>query len=516
MGMEKLSRGATRSSWIPYDGASTGRGAPVGYDPNNANDVGIRRNLGYALSYARRMNLAAMVPHGELSSLGYALASPVASGAEYLVYAPSGGTFTVDLRGTPGALQVEWFNPSNGSTVVGAAVNGGATRSFSAPFGGDSVLYLSQTTSLPATATPTRTPTPTAETVTPAPTGTDVFVSTVTATPAATNTPTSTATAAPLLSFPSTGVVDTFERPDGPLGSSWSGATAGYSIVGGRLDVGTSEDIYRNAVAFGPDQEAYVTFTAIDPNGTELGLILKAQSTSGWGPGLIEVFYAPTSKTIQVWTYHSTQGWLQRGASLSVALQNGDLFGPRARSNGQVEVYRNSALLATRDLTGWSYYGGGGGIGLFMLNASNTVLDDFGGGTIGSIIPTFTPVPPTVTATFTPSPAPATNTPTPTPAPSPQFECYSSASVKAGFSPNRRDPTPSIRAWWLQRLPILAGSLRAGLAMSTARKIRFHSSSHSSDHHCPLSAACDTASTSHRSVYTVVAQHGEWWLCWRH
>ena len=77
----------------PYDGAWTGRGAPVGYDPNNANDVGIRRNLGYALSYARRMNLAAMVPHGELSSLGYALASPVASGAEYLVYAPSGGTF---------------------------------------------------------------------------------------------------------------------------------------------------------------------------------------------------------------------------------------------------------------------------------------------------------------------------------------------------------------------------------------------------------------------------------------
>ena len=68
----------------PYDGASTGRGAPVGYDPNNANDVSIRRNLGYALSYARRMNLAAITPRGDLNSTGYALANPAASGAEYL------------------------------------------------------------------------------------------------------------------------------------------------------------------------------------------------------------------------------------------------------------------------------------------------------------------------------------------------------------------------------------------------------------------------------------------------
>ena len=120
-----------------------------------------------ALSYARRMNLAAMTPRGDLSSTGYALANPAASGAEYLVYAPNGGTFTVDLRGTNGAVNVEWFNPSTGTATTGAAVNGGTTRSFQAPFSGDAALYLSEST-LPTT---TATPTPTA-TYTPAATAT--------------------------------------------------------------------------------------------------------------------------------------------------------------------------------------------------------------------------------------------------------------------------------------------------------------------------------------------------------
>ena len=56
-----------------------------------------------------------------------------------------------------------------------------------------------------------------------------------------------------------------------------------------------------------------------------------------------------------------------------------------------------------------------------MLNASNTVLDDFGGGTVGSVSPTATPVPPTATPeppTATPEPPTATpEPPTATPVP---------------------------------------------------------------------------------------------------
>ena len=48
---------------------------------------------------------------------------------------------------------------------------------------------------------------------------------------------------------------------------------------------------------------------------------------------------------------------------------------------GQVKVYRNGTLLATRDVTGWPYYAEGGYIGLWFINAGDAVLDDFGGGT---------------------------------------------------------------------------------------------------------------------------------------
>lgn len=113
----------------------------------NSNDptwVSLRRNLGYILNYANRMNLAGMVPHGELASSGYALAHPGSRNAEYLVYLPSGGASTVDLRGSTGPMAVEWLNPSQGSYVQGNAVQGGALRSFTPPFSGDAVLYIYQ------------------------------------------------------------------------------------------------------------------------------------------------------------------------------------------------------------------------------------------------------------------------------------------------------------------------------------------------------------------------------------
>ncbi|GIK75307.1 MAG: hypothetical protein BroJett021_42950 [Chloroflexota bacterium] len=273
---------------------------------------------------------------------------------------------------------------------------------------------------------PTGTPTPT---FTSAP-------STATNTPVL---PTATGTSAPSVGFPSTGVVDNFNRADGAIGGQWSGATAGYRIVSNRLDVGASEDIYWNAGAYGADQEAYVILSTIDAGGYEMGLILKAQSTSGAGTGLIDVLYDPIGRGVQVWTYHVSQGWIQRGATVPVTFVNGDQFGARARSNGQVEVYRNGVLLATRDVSAWPLSTGGGGIGLWMLNASNAVLDDFGGGSMTTATPTsvpptatYTPVPPTPTpvpptATFTPVP--------PTPTPVPPTATFTPVPPTATFTP---------------------------------------------------------------------------------
>ena len=130
-----------------------------GYNPNNPTDVSLRENLGYIRVYADRVNLVAMTPRGDLASSNYALANPVSEGAEYLVYFPDGGSVTVNLSGTSGELNIEWFNPQNGTVIDGGSVIGGGLRFFTAPFDGDAVLYIYDSDiSIP---TPQFTPSPT-------------------------------------------------------------------------------------------------------------------------------------------------------------------------------------------------------------------------------------------------------------------------------------------------------------------------------------------------------------------
>ena len=107
-----------------------------------------RDNLGYILSYSRKLNLARVTPMSSLSSTRHCLAQTPAAGAEYLVYAPSGGPFTVDLSAMPNSrmLAVEWFNPATGETTSQAPIKAGASsQSFTPPFKGDAVLYLVDT-----------------------------------------------------------------------------------------------------------------------------------------------------------------------------------------------------------------------------------------------------------------------------------------------------------------------------------------------------------------------------------
>lgn len=98
----------------------------------------MRKNMGYTKAYADKMDLASVKPRGDLTSTGYALANP---GSEYLVYAPSGGSFWVDLVADSYCL--EWFNPRSGSVEqTGFITASGGNQAFNPPFGGDAVLYL--------------------------------------------------------------------------------------------------------------------------------------------------------------------------------------------------------------------------------------------------------------------------------------------------------------------------------------------------------------------------------------
>ncbi len=176
-------------------------------------------------------------------------------------------------------------------------------------------------------------------------------------------------------------MLDNFNRANGGIGLSWSGSKSGYAIASNRLDVGSGGYLIRNPSKFGANQEAYVTLTTIDTAATEIDLVLKAQSTTSYLSGAMRVVYKPTTQVVQVWTYTLLSGWVQRGTNLSVTYVNGDRFGARTFSNGQVEIYRNGTLVGTRNASFWSFASSTGYVGLWMTSASNAILDDFGGGT---------------------------------------------------------------------------------------------------------------------------------------
>lgn len=107
-----------------------------------------RDNLGYILRYSRKLNLANVTPRSALCSTRYCIAQTPLVGAEYLVYARFGGSFTVNLSGMSRSrrLSVEWFNPSTGDAITGEPIPAGSSsQTFSPPFSGDAVLYLVDT-----------------------------------------------------------------------------------------------------------------------------------------------------------------------------------------------------------------------------------------------------------------------------------------------------------------------------------------------------------------------------------
>jgi len=116
----------------PYDGEVLGER----FDPKFEL---LRLNLGHTMRYAKKMNMAEMIPRNDLASTKYCLANP---GKEYLVYLPDGDKVTVDLSGAKGQFTVEWFNPREGTATGGGMSAGGGKVDLTVPFGSDAVLYL--------------------------------------------------------------------------------------------------------------------------------------------------------------------------------------------------------------------------------------------------------------------------------------------------------------------------------------------------------------------------------------
>jgi hypothetical protein len=109
------------------------------YHPDDPKWEETRKNLGYARSYAMRIDLAHAEPRGDLASSGYCLS---VVGSEYLAFLPTGGRVSVNLSAASGKRKVEWFDPSTGETIPGASVTGGESISLRSPFSGPAVVYI--------------------------------------------------------------------------------------------------------------------------------------------------------------------------------------------------------------------------------------------------------------------------------------------------------------------------------------------------------------------------------------
>jgi len=107
----------------------------------------LRDNLGYILDLSRRLDLAAMAPQDTLCSTGYCLVGANPHHPEFVIYAPAGGRFTVNLSALPPSQQLaaEWLNPATGKHTPARTISAGSSaKSFTPPFTGDAVLYLRQ------------------------------------------------------------------------------------------------------------------------------------------------------------------------------------------------------------------------------------------------------------------------------------------------------------------------------------------------------------------------------------
>ncbi len=100
----------------------------------------VRRSMGYALQWSRRVDLASLTPRPDLASSKYCLANP---GREYLVYLPDGKETTLDLSGAPQSFEVTWFNPETGAAKPGELVSsGGSVRLVSPLESKDALVWL--------------------------------------------------------------------------------------------------------------------------------------------------------------------------------------------------------------------------------------------------------------------------------------------------------------------------------------------------------------------------------------
>lgn len=188
------------------------------------------------------------------------------------------------------------------------------------------------------------------------------------------------------MAFPTTPVLDTFNRADGAPGANWSDEVIVNYF---RLLISSNtlkedpaafgfDSNYWNPSTFGPDCEVYATFATVGTNGA--GVVARLTS-----PGASENFYWLTANAFDTRLYKHVAGVrTQIGSTISVLFAAGDGIGLSC-TGSSIECWRKPSggawgVIATRtdsDVSGAGYIG-------VLTDSTNKAwsFDDFGGGSI--------------------------------------------------------------------------------------------------------------------------------------
>ena len=113
-------------------------GIYIWYKSSYLNSLGANY-MTYLYNFAITTDFWRMNPTNDIVSSGNALSIP---GEEYIIHLPTGGSTTINLSQATGTLDVEWYNPRTGNYQDQTTVEGGASRTFTAPDSNDWVLYI--------------------------------------------------------------------------------------------------------------------------------------------------------------------------------------------------------------------------------------------------------------------------------------------------------------------------------------------------------------------------------------
>lgn len=212
--------------------------------------------------------------------------------------------------------------------------------------------------------------------------------------------------------FPTNGVLDSFNRTSGGLGTSWGGdgnTPSRFSIQhfpsinpDGVVQVRNTGNTWWLPTTFGANQEAYFKFIKIStasPTG-EQALLLKfnGSSPNSNGASWIEVSYN-TANGGRILVRTKVPGQNQNDAvtqaTFPIAFATGDQLGARAFVDGTVVVYKNGIQVGSVNIATtpnpWpiNFVQGGGRIGVRFVgptSQNDARFDDFGGGDITAIL----------------------------------------------------------------------------------------------------------------------------------